>query len=53
VAVTQDRYCGKCKKPVRMTRCEVCKGTRGGAMTQCNSACSRKGWLCPTHGKYY
>lgn len=26
MAVTQDRWCPKCQKRVRMTRCEVCKG---------------------------
>ncbi len=52
-SVTEDRYCAKCKKKVSMTRCEVCKGTGGGAMTQCNTGCGRKGWLCPTHGKDY
>jgi len=49
----QDRYCPKCKKNVRMKRCEVCKGTGGGSMSQCNSGCNRHGWLCPTHGKNY
>lgn len=53
MAVTKDMYCSKCKKSVRMNRCEVCKGTGGGVMSQCNSACGRKGWLCPTHGKNY
>lgn len=53
MAVVQDRYCAKCRKKVRMVRCEVCKGTGGGSFSQCNSACDRKGWLCPTHGKYY
>jgi hypothetical protein len=53
MAITQDRHCGKCGKRVRMTRCEVCKGTGGGLTTQCNRSCGRKGWLCPTHGKNY
>ena len=53
MAVTQDRYCAKCRKKVRMTRCEVCRGTGGGLSSQCNKACNRKGWLCPRHGKWY
>ncbi len=56
VAVYEDRYCAKCKKKVRMTRCEVCKGTggSGGIMpSQCRSGCNQHGWLCPTHGKNY
>jgi len=59
MAVTEDRYCPKCRKTVRMTRCEVCKGTGGSGVpgvitwTQCRSACNQHGWLCPTHGKNY
>jgi len=36
-----------------MARCEVCKGRGGTPTTQCKSACSQKGWLCPVHGKNY
>lgn len=53
MAVTEDKHCSKCGKKVRMTRCEVCKGTGGSSTTQCNNACGRKGWLCPRHGKNY
>lgn len=53
MAVTQDKYCPKCRKTVRMTRCEVCKGTGGGQMSQCRKSCNQHGWLCPTHGKDY
>jgi hypothetical protein len=56
MAVMEDRWCPKCKKKVRMTRCEVCKG-RGGSggllASQCRSSCNQHGWLCPTHGKNY
>ena len=55
--MTEERYCPKCKKKVRMTRCEVCKGTGGSGVgmfgSQCRSACNQHGWLCPTHGKNY
>jgi hypothetical protein len=51
--MTEYRYCDRCKKKVSMTRCEVCKGRGGSTFTQCRSACNQKGWLCPTHGKYY
>ena len=53
--MVQDRYCPKCRKKVRMTRCEACKGRGTTATTQCNSAngCNRKGWFCPVHGKNY
>jgi len=53
MAVTKEVWCPRCKKKVRMNRCEVCKGTGGSWLTQCNSACNRHGWLCPTHGKKY
>jgi hypothetical protein len=56
MAVTEERYCPKCGKKVRMARCEVCKG-RGGTggifPSQCRNACNMHGWLCPTHGKNY
>ena len=51
--MTEDRYCPKCGKKVRMTRCEVCKGRGQTATTQCRSGCNMHGWLCPTHGKNY
>lgn len=51
--MTQDKYCPKCRKKVRMTRCEVCKGRGGSSTTQCRTACNQNGWLCPTHGKNY
>lgn len=51
--MTEDRYCPKCKKTVRMTRCEVCKGRGSTPMSQCRSACNMHGWLCPVHGKNY
>src|SRR6185437_784162 len=35
MAVTQDKYCPKCRKTVRMTRCEVRDGKGGGQMSQC------------------
>lgn len=53
MAVHSDRFCKRCSKKVRMVRCEVCKGQGGSLFSQCNSGCSRKGWLCPTHGKNY
>ena len=53
MAVFQDRYCSKCGKKVRMIRCETCKGTGGGAYSQCRKDCNQHGWLCPTHGKDY
>lgn len=53
MAVTEDRYCPKCGKKVRMTRCEVCKGRGSTSTTQCRSGCNQKGWLCPVHGKNY
>jgi hypothetical protein len=53
MAVQEERYCPKCRRKVRMTRCEVCKGTGGGKWSQCRSACNQHGWLCPTHGKNY
>jgi hypothetical protein len=59
MAVYEERYCPKCKKKVRMTRCEICRGTGGGsslgglAKTQCKSGCNQHGWLCPIHGKDY
>ncbi|WP_298800675.1 hypothetical protein [Pseudonocardia sp. 73-21] len=53
MAVTENRYCGKCRKDVRMTRCEVCKGRGGSATTQCRKSCNMHGWLCPSHGKNY
>jgi hypothetical protein len=51
--VTEDRYCVKCGKKVRMTRCEVCKGRGGTQFSQCRQACNEHGWLCPVHGKNY
>ena len=53
MAVYSDKYCGKCGKKVRMTRCEACKGTGGGSFSQCRSGCNQHGWLCPRHGKNY
>jgi hypothetical protein len=53
MAVTQDRHCPKCRKTVRMIRCEICKGRGGSQFTQCRSACNQHGWLCPTHDKNY
>lgn len=53
MAVYSDKQCPKCRKKVRMVRCEVCKGRGGGLFSQCFSGCNRKGWLCPTHGKNY
>ena len=46
MAVTQDRWCPKCKKKVRMTRCEVCKGTGGPGgcpFTGCREVVSGEG----------
>ncbi len=51
MAVLRDKYCPKCNKVVRMTRCEVCRD--GQAPGQCISACGMRGWLCPKHGKNY
>ena len=53
MATTKDIKCPKCGKVVRMTRCEVCKGTGGGLTTQCRSGCNMKGWLCTKPGKNY
>ncbi|MDP1793394.1 MAG: hypothetical protein Q8K63_04570 [Acidimicrobiales bacterium] len=53
LAIHQDRYCDKCRKKQRMTRCEVCKGRGQTWTTQCRNACNMKGWLCPVHGKLY
>lgn len=53
MSVTEWRHCPKCRKKVEMRRCEVCKGRGSTLTTQCRSACNMKGWLCPTHGKYY
>lgn len=53
MAVTQDRYCSKCGKTVRMNRCGVCRGNGSTSTTQCRKACNMKGWLCPVHGKNY
>ena len=53
MAVTEERYCPKCGKKVRMTRCETCKGTGGGSFSQCRRDCNMKGWFCPTLGKNY
>lgn len=44
-------YGRRCGKKVRLTRCSACKGHGSTATTQCNRACDRKGYLCPTHGK--
>jgi hypothetical protein len=51
--MNEDRYCPKCRKTVRMTRCEICKGRGGGITTQCRTGCNMNGWLCPVHGKNY
>lgn len=48
----EERYCPSCRKRVRMTRCEICKG-KGGGPGQCTKGCNQKGWLCPTHGGNY
>lgn len=53
MTVTQDKYCGRCGKAVRMARCEVCKGEPVKATRRCRSACNEHGWLCPVHGKNY
>jgi len=53
MAVYQDMYCPKCRKKVRMVRCEVCKGHGRTPATQCRKACNMRGWLCPVHGKDY
>ncbi len=53
MAVTEDRHCRKCKKRMRMTRCEVCKGQGRTRTTQCQRSCNTHGWLCPVHGKDY
>lgn len=53
MAVTDYKYCGKCGKTVKMTRCEVCKGQGRGTGGTCRSACNENGWFCPTHGKNY
>jgi hypothetical protein len=53
MATYQDRVCPKCRKVVRMIRCEICKGRGQTATTQCRSACNMHGWLCPLHGKNY
>ena len=53
MAIYEDRHCRKCGKKVRMMRCEICKGSGGGRMSQCRKGCNQHGWLCPTHGKEY
>lgn len=51
--VTRDLRCPRCGKVVRMTRCEICRGTGGSMTTQCRKGCNQHGWLCPVHGKNY
>ena len=53
MAVYEDRHCPKCRKVVRMIRCEICKGRGGTTMSQCRQSCNMNGWLCPVHGKNY
>jgi hypothetical protein len=53
MAVYENRQCPKCRKVVRMIRCEICKGRGGTAASQCRQSCNMHGWLCPVHGKNY
>lgn len=53
MTVVKDMYCPRCRKTVRMIRCEVCKGQGRTWGAQCRKACNMHGWLCPTHGKDY
>jgi hypothetical protein len=53
MAVYQERHCPKCRKVVRMIRCEVCKGRGSTLTTQCRQNCNMHGWLCPVHDKNY
>jgi hypothetical protein len=46
MAVYEDRHCLKCRRVVRMIRCEICRGRGTMPTTQCRQNCN-------VHGKNY